>query len=56
MFIKYKDFTVAQKQCQVPQPTDITDEEAEPEDVGVLARIWTVFKKIFDAIASLFNR
>ena len=38
------------------QPTDITDEEAEPEDVGVLARIWTVFKKIFDAIASLFNR
>ena len=24
MFIKYKDFTVAQKQCQVPQPTDIT--------------------------------
>ena len=24
MFIKYKDFTVAQKQCQIPQPTDIT--------------------------------
>ena len=24
MFIKYKDFSVAQKQCQVPQPTDIT--------------------------------
>ncbi len=24
MFIKYKDFSIAQKQCQVPQPTDIT--------------------------------
>ena len=24
MFIKYKDFSVVQKQCQVPQPTDIT--------------------------------
>ena len=24
MFIKYKDFSVTQKQCQVPQPTDIT--------------------------------
>ena len=24
MFIKYKDFSVAQKQCQVRQPTDIT--------------------------------
>ena len=24
MFIKYKDFSVAQKQCQIPQPTDIT--------------------------------
>ena len=24
MFVKYKDFTVAQKQCQVSQPTDIT--------------------------------
>ena len=24
MFIKYKDFTVAQKQCQTAQPTDVT--------------------------------
>ena len=24
MFIKYTDFSVAQKQCQVPQPTDVT--------------------------------
>ena len=24
MFIKYKDFSVVQKQCQVAQPTDIT--------------------------------
>lgn len=24
MFIKYKDFSVAQKQCQVAQPTDVT--------------------------------
>ena len=24
MFIKYKDFTVAQKQCRLPRPTDVT--------------------------------
>ena len=38
------------------QPTNITDEEAEPENVGILKRIRTVLKKLFDTIAQLFGR
>ncbi len=34
---------------------DITDEETEPEDVGIFRRIWLVIRKIIDAVASLFS-
>ena len=39
MFIKYKDFSVAQKQCQVPQPTDITAVILN-EARRMLAEVW----------------
>ena len=39
MFVKYKDFTVAQKQCQVSQPTDITAVILN-EARRMLAEVW----------------
>ena len=39
MFIKYKDFSVAQKQCQVSQPTDVTAVILN-EARRMLAEVW----------------
>ena len=39
MFVKYKDFSVAQKQCQVSQPTDITAVILN-EARHMLAEVW----------------
>ena len=39
MFVKYKDFTVAQKQCKVSQPTDITAVILN-EARRMLAEVW----------------